>query len=175
MPIRRGYALALCLAVGAVGGYYLTRRGASGDNALQNIAHQVQLARQGLPAARRALQQMTIPGAVRLTTGCRFWRCYVVHAAPSQVAHALPRILRGVGGRPDNTPLLFAALIQGAQQTGVRGCQVMRSLHHGPFTSCVYSGTLDHNNVDLFLQPYVPCRLGRCQWTAAAEIDISIA
>lgn len=181
MPLRRGYLLALCVAVCALGGYYLVSWGGNGDGGpaslarqVQNLARQVRLTREGLPAARRALQGITIPGSVRLVTGCHFDRCWVVHAPPGEVAHALPRILRSVGGQPDNTPLMFTSSIQGARETGVKGCEVMRSPYHGPFTVCDYSGTLDHNTIDLFLRPYVPCRLDRCKWTPATEIDVSL-
>lgn len=195
MGVRRGYLIALGLAiVVAVAGVITTGNNGGGSEAAQLRAEQAAqaLATRHLPAAMAALQGLRVPGNFRLrTTGCHWYRCYVVPQPTPQVAPVIPAIMRSIGADNPKTRRLAAAM--GAliapfqsevvlKHLGIRskasridGCTTTFNPRHGVWVHCAEPAVIDDNVVDVFLAPYLDCPTSpaHCRWTNQTEVDIT--
>jgi hypothetical protein len=191
MGLRRGYIIALAVvATVGIASIFIPRAGNSFDPGAKAQAAADALARRHLPEAIAALKRLTVPGNFRLlTTGCQWYRCYLVPERTGQVAPELPGILRSIGAINPQTRLLQARLgLIGSALNRVEapvyqrahiappkliGCGAIYNPRVGWWTHCAYPAMIDDNNVDVFLGPYVPCQPRPCRWTNETEVSIT--
>lgn len=190
MRVHRGYVVALCLAVAAAAASFLSPSRNGEDPELKAQQAALALARQHLPQAMTALERLKVPGDFRrLTTGCHWYRCYVVAKPTPQVAPTLPGILRSVGAvNPQSRHLqeMMEKLNAGVEQATlpafrsshinppkVVGCNTSYNSREGVSLLCAYPAVIQDNAISFSLGPYFACPPSPCRWTNESEVSIS--
>lgn len=191
MGLRRGYVIALAVAVIAAVASIAIPKGANGlDPEARALQAADALARRHLPEAMAALQRLAVPRDFRrITAGCMWYRCYVVPERTTQAAPELRGILRSIGALNARTRLLQArmralgAVVNRVEAPvyqhvhvaapKVTGCSTVYNPREGVWTRCAYPAIIADNNIAVFLGPYLACHPRPCRWTNESEVAVT--